>query len=96
MVMKGSIFWDTRMCSLLKANQHFGGTCYIHLLDRKTSQVRSQATPQLRRLFAGFKLPGKVLWDLWQTKREWSGFSQSTSVSPANNPLIAPQQQQQQ
>jgi hypothetical protein len=29
--------------------------------------------------------PGQVIWDLWWTKRHWSRFSPSTSVSPAKH-----------
>jgi hypothetical protein len=30
-VMRNSIFWDIMPCSPLKVNQHFGGTCCLHL-----------------------------------------------------------------
>jgi hypothetical protein len=30
-VMKSPIFWDIMPCSLLKVNQYFRGTCYLHL-----------------------------------------------------------------
>jgi hypothetical protein len=29
-VMKSSIFWDITLCTLLKINQHFRGTCQFH------------------------------------------------------------------
>jgi hypothetical protein len=41
-VMKSSIFWDIRPCSLLKANQSFGGTCHSHLQGQTISQARNQ------------------------------------------------------
>jgi hypothetical protein len=30
-VMKSPIFWDIMLCSPLKVNRHFGGTCRLHL-----------------------------------------------------------------
>jgi hypothetical protein len=30
-VMNSSIFWDITLCSLLIANQRFGGICRLHL-----------------------------------------------------------------
>jgi hypothetical protein len=40
-VMKNSIFWDIMRCIPLKANPHFGGTCLLHLQDRRISQAFS-------------------------------------------------------
>jgi hypothetical protein len=34
-VMKSSVFWDIMPCSLLKVNQHFGGTCRYFPLKRQ-------------------------------------------------------------
>jgi hypothetical protein len=31
LVMKSSLFWDIRLCSQLKVNQRFSGTCRLHL-----------------------------------------------------------------
>jgi hypothetical protein len=53
-------------------------------------QERIVATPELKRLVAGFpprrpsSSPGLAMWDLWRTKWRWGRFSQSTSVSPAS------------
>lgn len=41
-VMKNSVFWDVTPCSLLKDNQHFGGTCHLHLHGRMISLARNQ------------------------------------------------------
>jgi hypothetical protein len=38
-VMKISIFWDTTPSSPLKDNRCFGGTCRLHLQDRRISQL---------------------------------------------------------
>jgi hypothetical protein len=32
-VLKSAVFWDTMRCSLVKVNQHFGGTYHLHLQD---------------------------------------------------------------
>jgi hypothetical protein len=39
--MKRAIFWDIT-CSPLKVSRCFGGTCHLHLQDRKISQARNQ------------------------------------------------------
>jgi hypothetical protein len=41
-VMKSSIFWDITPCSPLKVNRRFGGTCRLHLQDRRISRERNQ------------------------------------------------------
>jgi hypothetical protein len=41
-VMKSSIFWDSRPCSLLKVNGRFGETCRLHLQGPKISRARNQ------------------------------------------------------
>jgi hypothetical protein len=40
--VKSSIFWDIILCNPLKANQHFGGTCHLHLQGQRLSQARNQ------------------------------------------------------
>jgi hypothetical protein len=35
-------FWDITLCSPLKVNRHFGGTCRLHLQGRRISQARNQ------------------------------------------------------
>jgi hypothetical protein len=40
-VMKSSIFWDVTLCTLLKVNWRFGGTCCLHLQDQRISQARN-------------------------------------------------------
>jgi hypothetical protein len=39
--MKSSIFWDITPYSPLKVNQRFGGTCRLHLQDRRISLARN-------------------------------------------------------
>jgi hypothetical protein len=39
---KSSVVWDIILCSLLKVNQRFGGTCHLHLQGRRGSQVRNE------------------------------------------------------
>jgi hypothetical protein len=38
-IMKSSIFWTITLCSLVKVNQHFRGTCYLHLQGWRVSQA---------------------------------------------------------
>jgi hypothetical protein len=40
--MESSIFWEIRLCSLLKVIQRFGEKCCLHLQDRKIGQERNQ------------------------------------------------------
>jgi hypothetical protein len=39
---KSYIFWDITPCSPLRVNRHYGGTCRLHLQDRRISQARNQ------------------------------------------------------
>jgi hypothetical protein len=39
--MKSSVFWDVMQFSLLKFNQHFGGTCHLHLQGQRVCQARN-------------------------------------------------------
>jgi hypothetical protein len=41
-VVKSSIFWDIMLCSPLKLNRRFGGTCHLHLQDRRISQATNR------------------------------------------------------
>jgi hypothetical protein len=41
-VMKSSMFLDIMLCSPLKVNQHFRGTCRLHLQGRRICQQRNQ------------------------------------------------------
>jgi hypothetical protein len=41
MQQQSSIFWDITLCSSLKVNQRFGGTCRLHVQDR-ISQARNR------------------------------------------------------
>jgi hypothetical protein len=38
------IAWNIAYPSLLKANQHFGGTCRLHLQDKRISQALDMGT----------------------------------------------------
>jgi hypothetical protein len=37
--MKSTFFWDITLCSPLKVNLCFGGTCYLHFQDWRMSQA---------------------------------------------------------
>jgi hypothetical protein len=41
-IMKSSIFWDITLCSPLKDNRCFGGTCRLHLQGRRKSHERNR------------------------------------------------------
>jgi hypothetical protein len=41
-VIKSSVFWDITLCSPLKFNRRFGGTCRLHFHSRRISQARNQ------------------------------------------------------
>jgi hypothetical protein len=36
--MKSSIVWDITLCSPLKVNRRFEGTCHLHMQDRRRNQ----------------------------------------------------------
>jgi hypothetical protein len=58
-LLKSSIFWDIMLCSSrLKVNQHFGGTCHLHLQDwkRKPSKKLAWSTQQARNVACGNRL----------------------------------------
>jgi hypothetical protein len=42
---KSSIFWDITLCSPLKVNQRFRGTCHLHLRGRRKSLLATCFTP---------------------------------------------------
>jgi hypothetical protein len=44
LVMKSTIFWDITLCGPLKVNQHFEGTCRLHLQGRIISKQGLLAT----------------------------------------------------
>jgi hypothetical protein len=41
-VMKSYIFWDIMLCSPLKVNRRYGGTCHLHHQGRRMSQAKHQ------------------------------------------------------
>jgi hypothetical protein len=41
-VIKSSIFWNITLCSPLKVNGSWEGTCRIHFQGRSVSQARNQ------------------------------------------------------
>jgi hypothetical protein len=45
--LKRSIFWDITPCSLLKVGRRFGGTCGLHLHDRRTNRARNEREASL-------------------------------------------------
>jgi hypothetical protein len=42
-VMKIYIFWGITLCSPLKVNRRFGGTCRLHLQGLRLNEARHQA-----------------------------------------------------
>jgi hypothetical protein len=40
--MESSVFWIITLCSSLKVNGRFGGTCHLHLHSRRISHARNQ------------------------------------------------------
>jgi hypothetical protein len=74
------------LCSLLKFIQHFGGTCGLHLQDRKISQTRNQREVQLCFLTAWL-----ILWS-WKWRwhvslKYWLTFNRLHSYIPEDKPL---------
>jgi hypothetical protein len=45
--VKSCVFYNIRLCSLLKANRRFGGTCHLHLQARRFSPRRDVLTTYL-------------------------------------------------
>jgi hypothetical protein len=41
-VMKSSVLWDITLCTPPKVNQHFRGTCHLHLQGQTVSQATSK------------------------------------------------------
>jgi hypothetical protein len=41
-VLKSTNFWDVKVCSPGDVNQHFGGTCCLHLQGQSVGQARNQ------------------------------------------------------
>jgi hypothetical protein len=46
--MKGFVFWDIMLCSLMKVNRHFGGTCCCHLQGQRVGQARNHHEPGIK------------------------------------------------
>jgi hypothetical protein len=44
-VLKTSIFWDIKPCSLLKVSQCFGGTCHLHVQGQRINQAELWLLP---------------------------------------------------
>jgi hypothetical protein len=42
LIKKSCIFLGIMSCSLVKVNQHFGGTCNLHFQSQRVSQGRKQ------------------------------------------------------
>jgi hypothetical protein len=69
MPLKSTIFWDMTLCSTLKVNRRFGGTCRLNLQDRRLSRPRNhrESRWQLLGLFFnpedwGYIFPRNVPW----------------------------------
>jgi hypothetical protein len=48
-------FWDVTVCSPLKVNGPFGGTCNLLFQGRRISQARNQHGADRREIFKGLK-----------------------------------------
>jgi hypothetical protein len=92
MVMKGSIFWDTTPCSLLKDKQCFGGTCPLHLQGQRISQARNQCEAGSKQSKWPAKISGYVgnRWGLQASKSVPLGSPVGQNESPV--PIGSPTQ----
>jgi hypothetical protein len=55
-VMKSSVFWDLKSCSLLKVNWCFRGRCCLHLHGQRRSKIRCFASCHPASLLLGLFL----------------------------------------
>jgi hypothetical protein len=51
--MNNSVLWDLTPRNPLKVNRRFGGTCRLHLQDRKINQGRNQRESRRARFLTG-------------------------------------------
>jgi hypothetical protein len=75
-VMKSSIFWDTKPCSPLKVNRRLEGTCRLHLQSGRIRQVRNQ--PEKLCLPPAFTLVSCLVYS--STLKMEATYSSKTSV----------------
>jgi hypothetical protein len=70
------IFWDIILCSPLKVNQSFRGTCCLHLHEQRISQARNQwaaGSKQWRNMF---------LWNVgWLLVTTWRYIPEDRTLS---------------
>jgi hypothetical protein len=45
--MKGAISWDIKLCSMLKVNRRFGGTCSLHFQNEQSRTTSVKTEPYL-------------------------------------------------
>lgn len=57
------IFWNITSCSPLKVNQHFGGTCYLHIQCCKVMQTTIQRETE------SAAISGRLVFVFWETER---------------------------
>jgi hypothetical protein len=69
-IMNSSIFWDIMPCSLVKDNQHFGGTYHIHLQGWRVSQARNQHGVGKMQSIGGTYCLHLQGWRLSQTRKQ--------------------------
>jgi hypothetical protein len=55
--IKSSFFWDITPCHVVKVNQRFRGTYWLHLCGRKVIQPRKKLETRSRALFAAYIYP---------------------------------------
>jgi hypothetical protein len=72
--MKSSIFWDVTLCSPLKVNRRFGGTCRLHHQGQRINRATSMKAGGKQSLPpAGYKhylrVKFEVMSDSFQVKR---------------------------
>jgi hypothetical protein len=77
---KSSTFLDIMLCSLLKVNQCFRGTCCLHLHDQKISQARNQlCLPSDFMLVSYLAYSLTLKMEATSSSEMWADFQQQTT-----------------